>query len=96
MTHTCATIIDIFTNDVENTIQSRLLINDISDHLPVFIIYQLKKNKEVYWPKYVRLRTDETINKFWNDHLEEDWIRVYVEDVNVAYDTFLKTYIITV
>lgn len=33
----CATLIDnIFTNDTENNTVSGLLINDISDHLPVY------------------------------------------------------------
>lgn len=38
--HHCATLLNnIFTNNMENNIVSRLLINDISDHLPVFAIY---------------------------------------------------------
>lgn len=37
VTSNCATLIDnIFTNDTENNTVSGLLINDISDHLPVY------------------------------------------------------------
>ena len=36
----CATVIDnIFTIEIENNTVSGLLINDISDHLPVFTVY---------------------------------------------------------
>ena len=38
ITFHCATEIDnIFTNIMENNVDSGLLYNDISDHLPVFI-----------------------------------------------------------
>lgn len=44
-----ATLIDnIFTNVIDNSIVSGLLINDISDHLPVFLTYDchLKEKKK--------------------------------------------------
>ena len=42
----CATLIDnIFTNDMENNTESELLINDISDNLPVFTVYDIKHKK---------------------------------------------------
>lgn len=60
ITSHCATLIDnIFTNDTENKTVSALLINDISDHLPVFTVcdrnYKIKNmdRKKVhtkYWP----------------------------------------------
>lgn len=40
ITSHCATLIDnIFTNEIENKVVSGLLINYISDHLPVFAVY---------------------------------------------------------
>lgn len=37
-----ATLLDnVFTNDLENKLESGLLINDISDHLPAFILIRL-------------------------------------------------------
>lgn len=40
ITFNCATLIDnIYTNDIKDKTISGILINDISDHLPVFIIY---------------------------------------------------------
>ena len=46
ITSHCATLIDnIFTNVLDNNIISGLLINDITDHLPVFIVYNCNYNK---------------------------------------------------
>ncbi len=48
ITSHCATLIDnIFTNDIENNTMSRLLINDISDRLPVFTVYNSNPEKTV-------------------------------------------------
>uniref|UniRef100_A0A8C6MEW6 Reverse transcriptase domain-containing protein n=1 Tax=Nothobranchius furzeri TaxID=105023 RepID=A0A8C6MEW6_NOTFU len=95
ITSTCATLIDnIYTNEIEKTANSGLLISDISDHLPIFIIHKnaFKKPKELDQIKHVRIRTEDAITAFCNDLLKENWSGVYVKDVNVAYDTFLKTY----
>ena len=46
VTSHCATLIDnIFTNDMENNTERGLLINDISDNLPVFTVYDIKHTK---------------------------------------------------
>ena len=62
-----ATLIDnIFINNMENNIVSGLLMNDISDHLPVFVIYDCDygKDKDDIIIKYRRVRTEESINAF--------------------------------
>ena len=62
ITATCATLIDhICINVVENQIKSGLLINDISDHLPVFVTYdcQMYNEKKEIADKYVRKITEE-------------------------------------
>ena len=47
VTFHCATFVNnIFNNDIENHTLSRLLINDISDLLPVFTFYDIKHKKE--------------------------------------------------
>ncbi len=66
----CATLIDnIFTNDTENNTVSGVLINDISDHQPVFTVYdnKYKRNQLHKKLKYRRVRTEESINAFKND-----------------------------
>ncbi len=91
-----ATLIDkIFTNDTENSTVSRLLINDISDHLPVFTVYD--RNYSIYRPdktkEYRRMRTEETINTFKIDLLTQKWDVTYqIKDTNSAYEEFLRIF----
>ena len=47
ITSHCATLIDnIFTNVIDNNTISGLMINDISDHLPVFLVYNNNYKRE--------------------------------------------------
>lgn len=81
-------ILIIFINFLENTVESGLLINDISDPLPVFAIFDcnIKKNKTVSCKRCFRIRIDEAIEQFRNYLINEEWTGVYVEEVNAAYD----------
>ena len=93
--HSSTLIDNIFTNDIENNTVSGLLIIDISDHLPVFIVFD--NNFKVNHPDerltYRRLRTDETMNALKKDLLAQSWDAVYNEtDVNNAYETFLRIF----
>lgn len=90
----CATLIDnIFTNDIVHNTISGLLISDISDHLPVFTVYDndyktnLPDNKTVYR----RVRTEVSITALKNDLMAQNWDIVYnSNNINSAYDDFLK------
>ena len=96
ITSTSATLIDnIFINDMQKTVKSGLLVSDISDHLPVFAIYgcEMKRKDEERDKRYTRARTTERVNRFRDDLLKEQWIGVYVDDVNVAYASFLNRYL---
>lgn len=88
-----ATLIDnIFTNEIENRSISGLLINDISDHLPVFIVYNknYRKVTQENIVKYKRMRTEESINAFKNDLLKQEWETLYREkNIDKAYEIFL-------
>lgn len=92
----CATLIDnIFTNYMENSLVSGLLLNDISDHLPVFVIHDCNcgKEKEDHIINHRRIRTDESINAFRNDLTAQNWNNLYEErDIDKAYETFLNTF----
>lgn len=96
ITSNSATLIDnIFTNKIEYVKFSGLMICDITDHLPVFTIYEDNyKNKDT--PQkivYKRLRTEDAIINLKNDLLDEDWNSVYMaEDVNNAYTAFLDRF----
>ena len=74
-----ATLIDhIFTNELDSTVSSGLLINDISDHLPIFAIC---KYKDVQWtqsPKFrlIRKTSDSCIAALKDDLLSSNWDNV--------------------
>ncbi|XP_061139602.1 uncharacterized protein LOC133157239 [Syngnathus typhle] len=87
-----ATIIDnIFTNVIEKKVKTGLIINDSSDHLPVFAVIQdcTKKKKDAITFKMCRRNSGNSFNSFKNDLLKQDWKKVYVGDVNEAYNTFM-------
>lgn len=55
---------------------SGLLINDISDHLPVFTVYNSDYTFErVNKPQFRWVRTEESIVAFKDDLLFQDWER---------------------
>ena len=62
---TCATLIDNFyVNVLEYKISSGLLVNDTSDHLPIFAALDELKvcRKKQNSSKYIRVITDSNIN----------------------------------
>lgn len=91
-----ATLIDnILTNVLEDKIVSGLLVNDISDHLPVFAVYDCshKENKDSNKFIYKRARNEGSMTLFRNELLKQNWNEVYgVEDIDIAYESFLKTF----
>lgn len=91
-----ATIIDnIFTNNMENLVTSGLLICDLSDHLPVFSLYDYSFNNKISVKSvYKRIRTEETISDLNHSLSNHDWSPVYQEhDVDIAYKKFLDTFV---
>ena len=91
-----ATLIDnIFTNNINDNSVSGLLINDISDHLPVFTVYEtnIGNNKPENTKLFRRLRSDESMNAFKNDLLAQNWDDIYrLQDINSAYEEFLRIF----
>ena len=71
-----------------------MLLNDISDHLPVFVMVQKHnevKGKKIY--RYIREVNGDTISAFMNDLLEQHWEHVCNGyEINSAYDKFIKTF----
>lgn len=90
-----ATLIDnIFCNNLGNIV-SGLLIKDISDHLPVFAVYNIthNKNSSIKETRYIRVRDEYSMTAFKNDLASYNWDCVYREqDIDVAYKTFLDTF----
>jgi len=78
-----------------NNIINGLFICDITDHLPVFFIYDcnVSKTKEICNVGCKRLLTQDAINSFNNDLRVLDWSSVYGEtDTDKAYNIFLEIF----
>lgn len=97
VTSHCATLIDnVFTNDVNNNTISGLLVNGITDHLPMFTVdsrnygyNKLDKNVE-----FTRVKSEEAMSTFKNNLLKQNWDDIYQKkDTDGAYQDFLRIFI---
>ena len=71
-----------------------LLMNDITDHLPIFALcnYEIE-NKKSYPVKYVRNLKNENVSLLIESLSQELWNNVLQsDDVNVAYINFIETF----
>ena len=76
ITTTSATLIDnIFTSELENKIDSGLLVHDISDHLPVFALCHCtaKHNISECSNKCIRHLSNDNISALTHDLMEHSW-----------------------
>ena len=88
--HSKTLIDNIFTSDLSSQIHSGLIINDTSDHLPIYQIteYAHCKNKKIPCNRR-RIVNEKNIAVLINDLKETNWNTViHSENVNVMYDTF--------
>lgn len=74
---------------------SGLLLNDISEHLPVFTVYKWdcsqKGGEDVV--RFRRVRTEKTLNAFKIYLLAQDWKEVFKSsDADQAYESFLNLF----
>ena len=93
-THSCTLIDNIFTNQINYSIRSGLLMNDITDHLPIFALcnYEIE-NKKSDPVKYVRNLKNENVSLLIESLSQEMWNNVLQsDDVNVAYINFIETF----
>lgn len=89
--HSASLIDNIFTNVINTDIKSGLLINDISDHLPVFSItdYSIYR-RNVQGFVYNRRLDEGSLSSFYQSLNQVSWDMVYAEDdVHKAYDHFI-------
>ena len=96
ITRNTATLIDnIFTNEMGKNMESGLLVTDITDHLPVFVIYKCDyvNTNTTDSPRYKRLLTERSIAALKQDLLAQNWNTIYDEtNTNTAYDIFLSIF----
>lgn len=91
-----ATLIDNIYTNVLKDMQSGILINDISDHLPVFTLFAIeqtsKKNNCDTMIKNIRITSEHSINDLNQSLSDHNWNDVLGEqDVNNAYRNFVNT-----
>ena len=93
ITEFTSTLIDnIFSNECNIDIDGGLLVNDITDHLPIFIVCKYKVDKEKKH-QFVNKRDtkDCNVKRFIDSFQNIDWCEVLAqEDVNNAYDLFIN------
>ena len=88
-----ATLIDnIFTNEVQHVNISGQIINDITDHLPIFTIYRYKVKRQEVESSVQKRRTDSNSVKLLNSELiNQNWDNIYSQtSVNDCYEHFLQ------
>ena len=88
--HSKTLIDNIFTSDLSSEIHSGLIINDVSDHLPIYQIteYAHCTNKKIVYNKR-RVVNETNLAVLINDLKETNWNTViHSENVNFMYDTF--------
>ena len=93
ITTSSATLIDnIFTNQSNCDTCNSLLINDISDHLPVFSISKPKLERKCTNKLInIRMTNQENISSFKQQLAKQTWEDVYkAENVHEAYYMFIK------
>ena len=96
VTEFSGTLIDnMYTSELMTSVTSGILINDITDHLPIFayIDYDMEVDNEV---KVVKKRdlNDVNVCKFKEELGKVDWSTVInVGDPSLAYDKFMEIYL---
>lgn len=98
VTFSSNTIIDnIYTNEVGVTMKNGIMINDISDHLPIFnlVEYSYSRNHKTKCTKYsyVRQLKEQNVSNFSERLHNLDWTDVYETDnVNACYTSFMALF----
>ena len=92
---TSTLIVNIYTNEIGIHMENGIMVNEISDHLPIFSLLEYKNVKLKYSKssyKFVRQTRDSNINNFIDELSKCNWNDVYInDDVNLAYKRFHKT-----
>lgn len=93
-THSATIIDNIFTN-VHCKLISGIFMADVSDHLPVFIIYEKKSYDIVQdeFTTFIRDKSSKALEAFREALKKQSWDRVYTDNVNTAYEAFMTTLI---
>lgn len=68
-----------------------ILISDISDHLPVFVVFSSLVNNtdHIEMTNFTRKITDKTLENLKIDLLQQNWSDVYVDNIDQSYEVFI-------
>ena len=94
LTSYSATLIDnIFTNNLSQNVLNGIVLNDLSDHLPVFAYFSGKTlTRDGENKVFIRKITDENLRKFNENVSNTNWASFLDEDPNMAYNNFIDEY----
>ena len=94
LTSYSATLIDnIFTNNLSQNVLNGVVLNDLSDHLPVFAYFSgLTLTRDGDNKAFVRKFTEENLRKFNENVSNTNWSSLLDEDPNMAYNNFIDEY----
>ena len=94
LTFYSATLIDnIFTNNLSQNVLNGVVLNDLSDHLPVFAYFSgqtLTRDRDN--KAFTRRFTDENLRNFNENVSNTNWSSLLDEDPNMAYNNFIDEY----
>ena len=83
---------NIYCNVIYKRVSSGIVFIDISDHLPIFLIYNIsnKNNKKHITYKYIIKLNNHIIHKFKCSNNTSDWKYIYSEmDLELLYDKLM-------
>ena len=94
LTSYSATLIDnIFTNNLSQNVLNGVVLNNLSDHLPVFAYFSgLTLTRDGENKAFMRKFTDENLRKFNKNVSNTNWSSLLNEDPNIAYNNFIQEY----
>jgi hypothetical protein len=94
VSHTSASVIDHISTNIKDTVfDTGIILNDISDHFPVFYIRHMRIAKEQKPKIKTRLINKETISSFKTSFDGYDWLNVIQEQDPVkSFSNFFETF----
>ena len=93
-THSATLIDNIFSNELKHDHISGLLLNDITDHLPVFTFYNYSVKRQTENSMVCHRNMDTGCLQLLTSELEmQHWEQVYSQNnVNLSYEFFLRKF----
>ena len=92
-TYSATLIDDIFTNNLSQNVLNGIVLNDLSDHLPVFAYFSGKTlTRDGENKVFIRKITNENLRKFNENVSNTNWASFLDEDPNMAYNNNIDEY----